>query len=427
MINVEDNDSVTSTFHSEIPLEVTEREQRNVTCLYGQDKDKQILQVINIHTRRKKVDKKDVMPTWASTQSLLLSNKEQVGEKCVNTAAIAPLFRTSPTDLATLYTVLSLTQQISASIVGPDKRTLITLDLHLYNRAIQIQESVGNKNWILMAGGLHICFAIEHALGKTIEGSDIDTCAIECGTYSSAALRGIYAGKAFKRAVEYHIVNALAIMMQFEVVGDEILSDDLRLQCQDLKKALHERDPKIVKMFEDVQILYTEKILDKVQCQGKGDLAQYFDQYLEQLENLLQIISSCRQEDWEGYLSALEDGIKYFFAHNLNYARLMPLHIAQMNALKKDDPDTWETLKSGDVVVNKSGIPFSSLFTDQALEQEIKNLKSTAGLLESAKMRCIRSIYAHYTPSHQNYQRLPTKLSWYSEFIQHKRTLSTLR
>ena len=90
LINVEDNDSVTSTFHSKIPLEVTEREQRNVTCLYGQDKAKQILQVINIHTRRKKVDKKDVMPTWASTQSLLLSNKEQVGEKCVNTAAIAP-------------------------------------------------------------------------------------------------------------------------------------------------------------------------------------------------------------------------------------------------------------------------------------------------------------------------------------------------
>ena len=244
---------------------MTEREPRNVTCMYGQDKAKQILQVINIHTRRKKVDKKDVMPTWPSTQSLLLSNKEQVGEKCVNTAAIALLFRTSPTDLATLYNVLSLTQQISASIVGPDKRTLITLDLDLYNRSIQIRESVGNKNWILMAGGLHICFAIEHALGKTIEGSGIDTCAIECGTYSFAALRGIYAGKAFKRAVEYHIVNALAIMMmKFEVVGDEILSDDLRLQCQDLKKALHERDPKIVNMFEDVQILYTEKILDKV-------------------------------------------------------------------------------------------------------------------------------------------------------------------
>ena len=113
--------------------------------------------------------------------------------------AIAPLFRTSPTDYATLYTVLSLKQEISATIIGPNRRTLITLDLDLYNRAIQIQESVGNKNWILRAGVLHIAFASLHALGKTVEGGGTDKCAIKTGTYSSAALRGIYGGKAFKR------------------------------------------------------------------------------------------------------------------------------------------------------------------------------------------------------------------------------------
>ena len=54
-----------------------------------------------------------------------------------------------------------------------------------------------------------------------------------------------------------------------------------------------------------------------------GDLAQYLDQYLDQVENLLQIISACRQEDWKGYLAALQNGIKYFFAHDLfNYATI---------------------------------------------------------------------------------------------------------
>ena len=33
-----------------------------------------------------------------------------------------------------------------------------------------------------MPGTLHLCFALEHALGKTVEGSGIDTCAIESGT-----------------------------------------------------------------------------------------------------------------------------------------------------------------------------------------------------------------------------------------------------
>ena len=101
-----------------------------------------------------------------------------------------------------------------------------------------------------MAGGLHVCFAIEHALGKTIEGSGVDTCAIECGTYSAAALRGIYSGKAFKKAVEYHIINALAItMMKFDAIPEEVLSDDLRLLCRKLKDALHQRKPTMVPIF----------------------------------------------------------------------------------------------------------------------------------------------------------------------------------
>ena len=106
------------------------------------------------------------MPTWAATNSLLLSKREVNSKKKVNAAAIAPLLKKSPTDYTTLYSALCLTQQISASVVGPDRRTLITLDLDLYNRALQIQESVMNKNWILLPGGLYACFAIKHALVK---------------------------------------------------------------------------------------------------------------------------------------------------------------------------------------------------------------------------------------------------------------------
>ena len=72
-----------------------------------------------------------------------------------------------------------LTHGISAVGVGPDRKTIITLDLDLYNRAIQIQQTVENTNWILRAGVLHIIFAALHALGKTIDGSGFDTCVIE--------------------------------------------------------------------------------------------------------------------------------------------------------------------------------------------------------------------------------------------------------
>ena len=122
--------------------------------------------------------------------------------------------------------------------------------------------------------------------------------------------------------------------------------------------------------------------------------------YVDQVESLLRLISSCRSGDWEGYLAALENFIKFFFAHDLlNYSRLMPVYVAQMHALKKDDPATWEALKTGDFVVSKSEVPFTSLFRDQALEQEIKGLKRYGGIVglsqDEAALDCLVATAPH--------------------------------
>ena len=77
----------------------------------------------------------------------------------------------------------------------------------------------------------------------------------------------------------------------------------------------------------------------------------------------------------------------------------MPVHLAQMNALGEDDPETWSTLKSGAFVVAKSDILFSHLFTDQALEQEIKKLKAHGGIVglsrNEAALDCLVIITPH--------------------------------
>ena len=282
-----------------------------------------------------------------------------------------------------IFEIIVKVKRISAFVVGPERKTLITLDLDLYYRAIHIQQSVCNSNWILRPGGLHIAFAALHALGKTIDASGIDTCAIESGTYTAAALRGIYGGKAYKRGIEYHITNSLAIlMMKFDDISDSLPPGPLRAQCSALKNALHQRSPAMVGEYNKLQSAYLENVKPLEEEKNLGELAQFLMQYLEQVESLMQLISACRSGDWEGYLAALENNIKYFFARDLlNYARLMPLHLAQMNALEQDDPVTWDALKSGDFVVAKSEIPFTQLFTDQTLEQEIKMLKRHGGMI----------------------------------------------
>lgn len=56
-----------------------------------------------------------------------------------------------------------------------------------------------------------------------------------------------------------------------------------------------------------------------------------------------------------------------------------------MKTLKKEDSLTCDVLKNGDSCVRKSDTPFTSLFADQTLEQEIKKLKGIGGITGLAK------------------------------------------
>ena len=86
-----------------------------------------ILNVTQKKRKKEKLKKTYMVPTWAATKSLLQS-RQRVNH--TNSKVVAPLFKTPPTDYATLYSVLTLTQEISAVVVGPERRTIITH--HLY-------------------------------------------------------------------------------------------------------------------------------------------------------------------------------------------------------------------------------------------------------------------------------------------------------
>ena len=139
-------------------------------------------------------------------------------------------------------------------MVGPERRTIITLDLDLYERAFKIQRSVGSNRWVLRAGELHLCIAALHGLGKYLEASGLDAVAVETGIYSPAALRGIYTVKAFKRGVEYHLMNVFACsFLKFDAVLGEMLPDaPLQKQCEELKSSLHQRSDNVTYIYDDL-------------------------------------------------------------------------------------------------------------------------------------------------------------------------------
>jgi hypothetical protein len=104
--------------------------------------DDTILHVTRIAEVKGKLNKTDVMPTWAATKALL-HYKACIGH--THCEVVAPLFKMAPTDYATLFSVLSITQEISAIVIGPKCHMIITLDLALYEQALKIKKSEENN------------------------------------------------------------------------------------------------------------------------------------------------------------------------------------------------------------------------------------------------------------------------------------------
>ena len=80
-----------------------------------------------------------------------MTNQGVVNDK-MNSEVMAPLLLKSPTDLTTLYTALKFTQDVSAFVYGPDKKTFITLNMDLYERAMKLKSSTDHTNWFLRPG-----------------------------------------------------------------------------------------------------------------------------------------------------------------------------------------------------------------------------------------------------------------------------------
>ena len=332
-------------------------------------------------SKKKEPYKKDaVMPTWSAAQHLIEKHKRSEIPVKTNSEVVTPILRRPPKDWPTLLTVLSMAQEISAVVVGPNRRVVITLDMDLYRSALKLRASVKNKHWLLQPGKLHKFFADEHALGKTTEGSGIDHIAVECGIYSAATMRAILAGKKYTQGVEYHLTMGLAMisLKLEEALGSEV-PDALAAQAKAFKEALHKDSDDLVAIYDDLANQYDNDIEHRIKTNSKG-LPKFLDNYLEQIEVMLTCISAIHSRDLDACLTAMDRGVKYYGAHDLpNYFQLIPIYLAEMCDVRKNDQETWEYLKR-DFVVTKSTEAFCNLFVDQGLEQEIKKLKRYGAL-----------------------------------------------
>lgn len=74
-------------------------------------------------------------------------------------------------------------QGINAKIVGPGRKTVISMEMGLYKPAKELQMSRRDLGHVVLPGELHVVMAHLRCMGSYIEDSGIDFCWTEADLY----------------------------------------------------------------------------------------------------------------------------------------------------------------------------------------------------------------------------------------------------
>ena len=146
--------------------------------------------------------------TWDAFNSLLSASDPKT-----SIALVPPLICLPPTGYKTLFTGLMRAHDIATHAMGPEAITVVTLDLQLYDMAMNLwmeREDI-QKHFLFCPGELHIMFWAMAALGKYVEDSGIDQAWVEAGLYSATTVTPILNEKHMYRALEAHTVTLLTL------------------------------------------------------------------------------------------------------------------------------------------------------------------------------------------------------------------------
>ena len=147
------------------------------------------------------------IPGWAGYKSLV-----SPGQSVTRVGALLLLPEVAH-EWPTMLTVMLQASQLKKLVVGQDHPTVITFDMALYYKAVQLLDARPNlKNEIVpRLGEQRTVMAALRALGTSIENSGIDDAWIEAAVCGPSTTRQILKCSHYKRALCAHIHTYMAL------------------------------------------------------------------------------------------------------------------------------------------------------------------------------------------------------------------------
>ena len=315
------------------------------------------------------------IPCWAGYNSLMSTSKS------VTQVGALPLLPEVAHEWSTLITVIEQTSQLRRLAVGETHPTVISFDMALYEKVVQLIDSRPDlkRTVVPRLGELHVVMAALRALGVFIENSGIDDAWIEADVYGAATTRQILKCTHYKRSLRGHIYSYVAL---YEIALEEFFKENPQLKdicweateqveaaCSEKNKSAKAESANntLLEAFTTAEVVetFTEWEVQR----SKHAMFKSIMNYLHRVETILFFVAASRNADLALHLQAAEALNKFFFAFDrIKYKRLWPRYITDMYDLRINHPDTWKELEAGNLSVTKNDIPFVSIGADHACE-----------------------------------------------------------
>ena len=130
-------------------------------------------------------------------------------------------------DWSYLYTALKSAQNLNATVSSAEK-TILSLNLQLYSKCMQLQSNLEIKEpFIVRMGELHIVFTALKTLGKIIDGSGLNQSFIEARIYGPNTVEQIKNGKHMKRSFEGFL---MLYVSPYKIYLSELINQNLLIE-----------------------------------------------------------------------------------------------------------------------------------------------------------------------------------------------------
>ena len=131
-------------------------------------------------------------------------------------------------------------------------------------------------------------------------------------------------------------------------------------------------------MVNDMDVITSLLTVFKSEGKAKLKLFSFWEEYISMVMILLQFIKAECTGNWNLHLSSTATMIPHFFAMDRNnYARWMPIYLADKHKLEERHPNVFQEFSAGNHSISRSQQSFAKMWTDMALKQSI-NLDSTS-------------------------------------------------